>query len=463
MMPLLMGLDAVWRTLESLEREHRTAGRRPGFTYHDDFDDQQARSGRLQRVRNALFFSGVAARDMLTARLSGIDLSTVIEVLLNACKDVAVCWGGSVLAGGAVGGAIGAFAGGVGAVPGAAIGAGLGAQVGAWVLGVLGLKALIEDLGTAVPNALRHYEAGFRMAWGPVRHWEDADSIGMDGASHELARGHVLLMMAMLSALAAYLTRGRGDPAARARILQEIRESPRLGSKVADWVAANEEALTRHPGLKPKEQQVMMSSQAKPPAGPPMTPSQLRKAMRQADEDLPAQKKSGLGNATEAAKSPLPRREITAPNGRVVTVATKGGAMVPIDKVAVYARGGSPDVSKELSALQAFKQQNRKNFDLDPANQTRLDQLKNMQHNYERSQEMARNLDAIGLPNTPENNEHIMRSLLETAQGVTPERRVWVPGTLTGPGGSLRVNSTWAILPDGTKYLSSLRFMPIGD
>jgi hypothetical protein len=113
----------------------------------------------------------------------------------------------------------------------------------------------------------------------------------MDRASHELAQGHVLLMMAMLSALAAYLTRGRGDPAARARILQEIRESRRLGPKVADWVAANEEALARHPGLKPKEQQVVMMSEAKPPAGPPVTPSQLRTWAEKAAEGPPTPEK----------------------------------------------------------------------------------------------------------------------------------------------------------------------------
>jgi len=50
--------------------------------------------------------------------------------------------------------------------------------------------------------------------------------------------------------------------------------------------------------------------------------------------------------------------------------------MVPVDKVEVYARGGSPDVSQELSDLQAFKQQGRKTFDLNPANQARIDQLK---------------------------------------------------------------------------------------
>jgi hypothetical protein len=260
----------------------------------------------VQRVRAALFFSGGEAGRILGERLAGIDLSAVLSILLNACKDVAVYWGGSVLAGGALGGAIGAFAGGVGALPGAAIGAGLGSQAGAWVLGILGLKALLEDLGTALPEALHHYERGIRLAWGPVRHWESADTVftDQDRASREIAKGHVVLVMAVLTALSAYLTRGRGDPAARARMLQEIRSSRRLGPKVADWVAANEEALARHPGLKPKEQQqVVMMAQAKPPAGPPMTPSQLA-AAKLAGEGMPAQNKgrSGHGNATAAAQ-----------------------------------------------------------------------------------------------------------------------------------------------------------------
>jgi hypothetical protein len=100
-------------------------------------------------------------------------------------------------------------------------------------------------------------------------------------------------MVTMPTALLAYLSRGKGDPAAKAGLLQEIRESKRRGPKVADWVAANEEALARHPGLKPKEQQVVMMSGAKPPAEPPMTPSQLRKA-------------AGLDSGSPPPKPPTP-------------------------------------------------------------------------------------------------------------------------------------------------------------
>lgn len=85
------------------------------------------------------------------------------------------------------------------------------------------------------------------------------------------------------------MTRGRGDPGAKARILQEIRESPRLGSKVADWVAVNEDRLIAHPGLRSKAQQVTMASVAKD-VGPPVTPAQLQRMKAEA-ETPPAPRK----------------------------------------------------------------------------------------------------------------------------------------------------------------------------
>jgi hypothetical protein len=289
-------IDALWRELEAFERRLRAPAQHDAHHGADWFDDWRARLDRMRRVRGALFLSGSVAQRLVAERLSGIDLSGVGEILLSACKDVAVVWGGSVVLGGVAGGAIGFFGFGVGAVPGAVVGAGVGTQVGAWVLGLLGLKALIEDLGTAIPDALRHYETGFKLAWGPVRRWE-ADQ-GTDRAPYELAQGHIVLTIAMLSALTAYLTRGRGDPAAKARVLQEIRESPRLGSKVADWVAANEESLIRHPSLKPRDHQVMMSAGQKPTAGLPVTPSQMRGQAARTDPPAPA-----------PAPAPVPARQ----------------------------------------------------------------------------------------------------------------------------------------------------------
>jgi hypothetical protein len=62
---------------------------------------------------------------------------------------------------------------------------------------------------------------------------------------------------------------------------------------------------------------------------------------------------STFGNTAEAAL--LQRGDITAPNGRVISVVKQDGVVVPVDDVEVYARGGSPNLSLELSELQAFK------------------------------------------------------------------------------------------------------------
>jgi hypothetical protein len=320
-------LNTIWRELESLER--RIAAPAPHDAHHgpDWFDDWRARLDRVLRVRSALSQSGSLAHRLLAERLSGIDLSVVGEILLSACKDIALVWGASILLGGAAGALIGFFGLGVGALPGAAAGAAFGTQAGAWVLGFLGLKALIEDLGTAIPDALRHYELGFKLAWGPVRRWEQDE--GTHRAPYELAEGHLVLMMAMLSALMAYLTRGRGDPGAKARILQEIRQSPRLGPKVADWVVANEDKLTRHPSLKPKGQQVMMS-QAKPPAGPPATPSQLQ----------------GRPAAGQPAPPPEPRAGAAAKNAPAV-----GGAGQAAQGAASFVDPAERAIAEHLEGL----------------------------------------------------------------------------------------------------------------
>ena len=123
---------------------------------------------------------------------------------------------------------------------------------------------------------------------------------------------------------------------------------------------------------------------------------------------------------------------LTDPVGHSPTMSwlLKGKAVVPVDKISVYARGGVADVSQELRALQHFKQTSRKTFVAEPANAARLKQLKSMQHNYERSAAMARELENVGLTDTPANNEVIIRSLLETGQAVNAQNRVWVPGLL---------------------------------
>lgn len=213
-----------------------------------------SQSSRVERVQRALEQSGDMARRIIAQQLSGIDLSSVWHILIEVCKDMALYYGGSVVAGATVGAAGGAFFGGVGALPGAAAGAAVGSQVGAWVMALLGLKSLIEGMVTAIPEAMEHYERGFREAWGPLPRDERTCSYALAEpeqgnvrhAAFEFANGHVIMIMAILTALMAYFSRGKGN---KALALKEVRESPRLGPKVARWIEENEERLSRHPAL----------------------------------------------------------------------------------------------------------------------------------------------------------------------------------------------------------------------
>ena len=165
------------------------------------------------------------------------------------------------------------------------------------------------------------------------------------------------------------------------------------------------------------------------------------------------------GNSTTR---PLQLEEFVAPStGKSVQAAVNGNAIVPVDKVSIYARGGVADVSQELRVLQNLKQSSRKLFDANPENFDRLDQLKLMQHNYERSKAMARELDKVGFTNTPANNKILINHLLETGQLVGPANRVWVPSVLEGPNGALQVKSTWKIMDDNRAYLNTLIFVPV--
>jgi len=255
----------VWNDLQRIEDELRWGGRFPGAsgqqydsmgrlaTSSSDLTNGWIREqlGRTERLRKALRDSGPLARQMVIQTFAGIEISTVANILIAACEDVALYYGGSVIGGGLIGGIGGAFLGGVGAIPGAAAGMAAGAYVGGWVLAILGLKSLVEGLADSIPEALGFYANGFNEAWGPARQDPRYDIISRPGgntgaAAFDLANGHVILVGAILSAMVAYLTKGKGNKTA---LLQEISQSRRLGPKFARWFEENEERLRRHPAL----------------------------------------------------------------------------------------------------------------------------------------------------------------------------------------------------------------------
>ena len=152
---------------------------------------------------------------------------------------------------------------------------------------------------------------------------------------------------------------------------------------------------------------------------------------------------------------------IAPKTGKKIKAATRNNAVVPLDKVNIYARGKVPDVRSKLRELNKFKQTKRKEFDSDPQNELLLKKLKGQKHNFERSSDMSRHLDGIGLIETDKNNNFIIDNLLSTGNDVTPDNRAWVPSTLEGPNGRLKVESTWKIMDDKRAYLTTLKLMPI--
>jgi hypothetical protein len=191
--------------------------------------------GRVERVRRALADSGTSAQYMIARQLSDINLSSIWGILIALCEDMALYYGGAVIAGGVLGGIGGAFLGGVGAVPGAAAGAAAGGYAGGALLSFLGLKSLVEGVAQSVPEALEYYGRGFREAWGPTRqdrfsNYGPTSGGNPSSAAFYLAQGHVIMMTAILSVLLAYVTKGKGD---RVAALKEISHSPRLGPKMA--------------------------------------------------------------------------------------------------------------------------------------------------------------------------------------------------------------------------------------
>lgn len=161
------------------------------------------------------------------------------------------------------------------------------------------------------------------------------------------------------------------------------------------------------------------------------------------------------------APPPYKLESFRAPvTGKSIVAAVDGNAIVPLDKVNIYARGKVPDVTAELRDLNRLKQSNRKLFDSSPENAKRLEQLNAQKHNLERSKDMGQRLEDIGFSDTPENNEALIKHLLDVGKKVTPEQRTWVPSTLTGPKGTLKVESTWKILDDQRAYLTTLKLIP---
>jgi hypothetical protein len=149
-------------------------------------------------------------------------------------------------------------------------------------------------------------------------------------------------------------------------------------------------------------------------------------------------------------------------NGKITPCVQKGSVRIPIDRVNIFCMGKVAMYPKEeLRQLQELKQNDRKKFDSNPENEKRLVLIRDgLKHNYERSQEMFESIEKVGWGDSVEVIDTIIGHLLSVGEGVTVETSVEHPSKLDAPLGGLKVQSTWKILPDGTKFLTTIRFIP---
>ncbi len=223
---------------------------------------------RVDCVRDALRSADNLAVRELQRDFAEIEIGTVLSGLLDVLKDAVLIVLVSTGIGGAAGAALGALAGGVGAVPGAAVGAALGAKVGGWILAALGLKALAEFFIEGLPAILNHYRRGLTRAWAAPDHDRANDSLRgglrrqseVQGAAIDIAKGHAAIVLLLLSALVAYLTRGRGNIG---QLAAQARRG-KLGARFADWLVKHEAALRRHPRLQGRSRAAPIEPRAQP-------------------------------------------------------------------------------------------------------------------------------------------------------------------------------------------------------
>lgn len=322
-----------YRQLEQLENRLAAAiGHRLAAQARDDLPSsvayglhcfRNAHYGeRAANVRRALDESEAIALRGLEAKLGNIELGSIWHLLRSVCHDIALYLGGGALAGAALGGGLGAFAFGAGAVPGAIAGTAIGVKIGGILLSMLGLKSIVEQMLENIPAIAHAYQDGVMSAWGRMPDTSansfDAPHYGSDfqlpstyHAARAFGRGHELLIIALLTGIVSYLTRGKGQFPA---LLAEMRASARLGPKFADWVQHNADKLTRHPLLQVRREPQAVSRGTNANQGA-ITSNNTETISK--------------GNANKLVKNKFPE-EVLDPKGKILGIAVPQDGRITI-------------------------------------------------------------------------------------------------------------------------------------
>lgn len=206
---------------------------------------------RVASVRSAFHQAEWRASDLLRQRFADLDISIILKDLIDVVTQMAMIVAGTTLAGGAIGASAGALLGGAGAVPMGAAGATMGLQVSSWILGMLGLQSIAEFFVEGLPRIGGYYLAGIKAAWEGAQGevgltpFSHDDPLAVSSAAHNIALGHVEVVILLLGAIVEYLTRGRGNAG---RLALEMRASPK-GARIGHWMVEHEDALKGRPDL----------------------------------------------------------------------------------------------------------------------------------------------------------------------------------------------------------------------
>lgn len=224
---------------------------------------------RIDNVRQAMALSYPTMQMELSRKWASINIAEILPVLLKLVQEVVMILGGSVAVFGAAGGAAGSLAFGVGAVPGAMVGSGIGLQVGNLILMGLGLAAIVEYFYEGLPACLSTLQEGLATAWTAE---DGVKPAGLDPsggsaalvqerterAARQLARGQEQLVLLLLTAIVAYLTRGQMKAGVVNSVESIATRSARLqadirNKKFAEWLAKNERSILTEPALRTEE------------------------------------------------------------------------------------------------------------------------------------------------------------------------------------------------------------------
>ena len=240
----------TWQEIES--RITHEMGYQGGTSYHTQFNERAPSLSlnirRINSVRSAFNRAEWEAGCLLRQRFTDLDIASILNELIGVVTQMTMIVAGSTLTGGAIGAGIGAFVGGAGAIPLGAAGAAMGMQVSTWILGMLGLSSITEFFAEGLPRIGEYYLQGIAIAWdGPrgergLSPFSQDDPFAENRAAHHIALGHVEVVVLLLGAIVAYITRGRGN----ANVLaQEIR--------LGEWMLKHEDALKKRPDLQTAE------------------------------------------------------------------------------------------------------------------------------------------------------------------------------------------------------------------